>query len=287
MISKIKLRQTMRGGRFFILMLALIFTAAACGKQKVADAGSQFEANLMFDILHSSNLHVVITPPPESAEVKTWEVSVDEGWFGGDEHGAAILLLRDCGLPRPLEPEIKTTDSFGMASERAEKERQRRDLQHSIERQLYDLPDVIRASVVIAQPVDDVLSLEKTPPSASVLLILKETQPKFTIEAVQNQVAAAAEKMKPENVKVLISQQSLREIPLEKLAAQRRSNQIFAIGGGAVLFLFLALGAVIYMSKRRKQIPENHDAEQLKGGDDYEEFEGYERPLLGGESDDE
>jgi hypothetical protein len=40
------------------------------------------------------------------------------------------------------------------------------------------------------------------------------------------------ERLKPENVKVIISQQTLREIPHEKLAAQRRSNAIFAGGSG-------------------------------------------------------
>jgi type III secretory pathway lipoprotein EscJ len=286
---KIDLQSVKRRAASGLLLAAAVFLFSGCGKQSVANASSEFEANLMFDILHSNGFRVLRAEPTVDAEVKTWAITVDEGLFGDGEAATAIQVLRDYGLPRPPEPEIKETDSFGMVSERGEKERQRRDLQMQIERQLYTLPDVIRASVIITQPTDDILTLEKTPPSASVSLVLKETQPKFTIEAVQTLVSASVSaKLKPENVKVIISQQTLREIPLEKLAAQRRSNAIFAGGGGLVLMLALSLGGVLYMSKRRRKTGEDDEAERLGGGDEtVDEFGGYKRPLLDGGNDDD
>jgi len=281
---KIDLQSVKRNAALFFL-LAAVFSLAGCGTKTVATASSEFEANLMFDVLHSNGFRVERAPSLDAA-AKSWIITVDEGWFGDGEAATAIQVLRDYGLPRPPEPEIKENDSFGMVSERGEKERQRRDLQTQIERQLYTLPDVIRASVIITQPTDDILTLEKTPPSASVSLVLKEAQPKFTIEAVQTLVSSAVSaKLKPENVKVIISQQTLREIPLEKLAAQRRSNAIFAGGGSLVLLLALSLGGVLYMSKRRSKTGEEDDdeAERLgDGGETVDEFGGYKRPLLDG-----
>ncbi len=286
---KIDLQSLKRKVALSAVLAAAVFSLAGCGKSVVANAGSEFEANLMFDILHSNGFRVERAEPTVEAETKNWAITVDEGWFGDGEAATAILVLRDYGLPRPPEPEIKSdSGSFGIASDRAEKERARRDLQLQIERQLYTLPDVIRASVIITQPTDDVLSLEKTPPSASIMLVLKEAQQKFTIEAVQTSVAAAVSaKLKPENVKVIISQQSLREIPLEKLDAQRRSNAIFAVGGGVVFLLALALGGVLYISKRRKTNGADEESERLNEGDETDEFDEYKRPLLGGENDED
>lgn len=250
MVFKMKSRFSSRRSPLAALLLFTVCLLAGCGEQTVATAGNEFEANLMFDVLHSNGFSVEKISP--EGEAKTWKIVVDEGWFGEGYGAAAIQVLRDYGLPRAPNPETKANDSLGIVSDREEKERQKRELQLQIERQLYTLPDVIRASVVIAQPSDDVLSLEKTPPTASVSIVLKETQPKFSIETVQAQVSGGVPNLKPENVKVAVSQQALREIPLEALAQKRRSNTIFAVGTGVLVLLALALGAVWTISKRRK-----------------------------------
>ena len=252
MIFKFDSRYGRRRSRLIVFLLIGICLFSACGKKTVATAANEYEANLMFDILHSNNFHVEKIPSLQS-DAKTWEITVDEGWFGDGEAAAAIQVLRDYGLPRPPAPEVKNNDSLGIISDREEKERQRRDLQLQIENQLYTLADVIRASVIIAIPSDDILSLEKTPPSVSVSLVVKENQPKFTIEAVQTLVSADVPNLKPENVKVVITQQALREVPLTKLAAQRRTNQVFIIGGCLVILLISALGVILYLSKRRQK----------------------------------
>lgn len=267
---------------WLILILSGVCLFSGCGKQIVATAENEFEANLMFDILHSNGFRV--EKPRSEGEVKTWDVVIDEGWFGEDEAATAIQVLRDYGLPRPPEPEIKSTDSFGIASERAEKEKQKRDLQQQIERQLYNLPDVIRASIIVAQPVEDILSVEETPATtAAVLLVLKEVQPKFTVEMVQGQVSSAVPNLKPGNVQVSISQQSLREIPLEKLEAKRRSNAILVVGTGVATLLALALGAVLYVSKRRRENI-GDDTRQLTEGETINEFDALNRSQLNSEN---
>lgn len=265
---------------------ALLFTA--CGEEKVATAANEFEANQIYDILHSKGLRVVKKPVEASSgggdDAKGWNMMVDEGWFGEDEAATAIMLLRDYGLPRLPEPENKSTDSLGIVSDRAQKEKEKRDLQQSVERQLYNFPDVIRASVIIALPTDDILSISKTPPTASVSLVLKETEPKFTDKDVQTQVSGGVPNLKPENVNVTLTKQALREFPLEKLEDKRRSNKIFAIGAGIITLLALSLGAVLMLAKRRQSGSAAETGELTEGeNDDILEMPERERALLNAE----
>ncbi|MEP6901920.1 MAG: hypothetical protein ABJA66_09225 [Actinomycetota bacterium] len=278
MISKINLKVFYRYSSV-IAFLAVICLSASCGKKTVATAGSEFEANLMFDVLHSNGFRV--DKLNSEGEAKTWDIVVDEGWFGENEAATAIQVLRDYGLPRPPEPVIKTGDSLGIVSESEEKERKTRQLQLEIEHLLYIQPDVIRVSAIIAQPTNEVWSLpnEKTPTTATVTLVMKDNQSKLTTADVQNQVARAVPNLKPENVFVIITQQSLREIPLEKLAAQRRSNAIFGVGTGVVILLALVLGAVwVVNNKRRKKARDSggNSTEENSG----EDIEDVESPLL-------
>ncbi len=263
-----------------IAFIAAAFLLTGCGEKTVATAGNEFEANQMFDILHSNGFSV--ERKVAEGDVKAWNVIVDEGWFGENEAATAIQVLRDYGLPRPPEPESKSSDSLGIVSDREEREKQKRELQQQVERQLYTFSDVIRASVIIAQPVSDVFSLEKTPPTAAVSLVLKENQAKFSIEDVQSQVSGGVPNLKPENVKVTITQQALREIPLEKLADQRRSNKIRTVGAGIIILLGLSLGVVLTLSKRRRQRTAFETGE-LSEGDDTDIFEMPERPMLNAE----
>lgn len=259
-------------------LLAAVFLTAACGEKTVATVENEFEANQIFDILHSQNLN--IKKVRLEGEAKGWNMVIDEGWFGEDEAATAIQILRDYGLPRLPEPEIKTTDPLGIVSEREEKEKQKREMQQQIERQLYTFSDVIRASVIIAMPVDDPLSLVKTPPTASVSLVLKETQAKFTPEAVQQQVSGGVPNLKPENVKVTFTQQALREFPLEKLEAKRRTNKILALGGGVITLLALSLGGILLFAKRRREQTSAADTGELTEAEEADVLEMPERQML-------
>lgn len=271
-----KYRDIFRRRAFTVALLAAVGLTAACGQRTVATVNNEFEANQIFDILHSNSLDV--EKVPLEGEIKGWNLVVNEGWFGEDEGAAAIQILRDYGLPRPPEPDIKSTDALGIVSDSEQREKLKRETQQSVERQLYTFADVIRASVIIALPTDDILSLEKTPPTASVSLVLKDTQPKFTIEAVQQQVSGGVPNLKPENVKVTLTQQALRRFPLEELEAKRRSNKIFAAGAGVIGLLALSLGAVFMVSRKRRQ-PASETGE-LTADDDSDVLEMPERQLL-------
>lgn len=259
----------------FTLLGICLFTA--CGEQPVATATNEYDANHMFDVLYSNGFQAKKNRIP--GETELWQISVDEGWFGSNEASVAIQVLRDYNLPRPPESQKKETSGLGMASEREEKERQRREQELRIEKQLYNLPDVISVVVNIAEPINDILSQEKIPPTASVSITLKDNQPKFTIEDVRGMVSGAVPNLKPANVTVTLSQQALREFPREKLDAQRQRNATYVIGGIVILLLGASLGAVWYITKRRKK-KESAEPKQLTEEQETDEIQGFERSAL-------
>jgi type III secretory pathway lipoprotein EscJ len=276
---KAKLQNYQRCVLLSVVLVSVAFSAG-CGEKSVAMSDNEFEANQMFVILNSNGFHVRKTAP--EGDSKMWSVTIDEGFFGEGEAAAAIQLLHDYGLPRAPEPEPKDNgSSLGIVSDNEEKDKQKRELQRQIERQLYTLSGVIRSSVIIALPDDDVLSLEKTPPTASVSLVLKETEPKLSVADVQNLVSGSVPNLKPENVKVAITQQSLSQVPIEKLAAQRRSNVIFTLGTGLIVLLAAILGAVWMIAKRRRR----EALEDLADGEpDFDAPDAEIRPALEGEN---
>lgn len=278
---RINLRR--RGGFSFFIVLAAL-ALAACGDKPVASTEDEPEAIRMFDVLHTSGLHV--EKVPRAGEKAGWDIVIKEGWFGGGEAAVAMQVLSDYGLPRPKEILPETTSPYGMTSEDEIKKRQNREKEIQIVNHLYALPGVTTARVIVGLPENDILSLQKTPPTASVLLVQKEPQPRFTHADVQNLVSSAVPELKPENITVSISEQPLREVPLAQLAAQRRSNTIFAVGTGLIVLLAGALLLVWLTIRRRRKKLAEADHEQLAAGDEAALSAAVNQPALKAANDD-
>lgn len=263
-----------------VFLLSAVVLLAACGEKSIATTDNEFEANRMFDILYSSELPV--KKYPKEGEKPAWDIVIDEGWFGAEEASVATQVLNDYGLPRAKESLPETTNPYGMTSPEEVKKRQNREKEIQIEQHLYSLPGVIKTSVLIAQPdngILEALSRDKTMPTASILIVQKDLPPKFSDADVKSQVAGTVSDLKPENINVTITFQPLREIPLERLAAQRRSNTIYAVGISLIVLLAAALGAIWYLLKRRRR-PIEPDAEQLTEGDAAPEIAGLDHRAL-------
>lgn len=265
--------------RFLTTMLLLsgVCLFAACGEKNIASTENEFEANLMFDILHTRGLNV--EKVTKAGEKPAWDIVIDEGWFGSGEAAVATQVLNDHGLPRVKELLPETSSPYGMTSPEEVKKRQNREKEIQIENYLYSLPGVINVKVAVAQPDNDILSLDKTAPTASILIVQKDLPPKFTHADVQNLVSGSIPNLKPQNVNVTITHQPLREVPLEKLVNQRRTNTIIALGTGLIVMLMLALTGIWYFLKRRKT-PAEPDIEQLAEGEDVAEIADLNRPAL-------
>ncbi len=283
MISNVNLRIACRRVLLFCLLTGVCLSFG-CGKKTVATVNNEFEANLMISVLNSNGFQVGKKNP--QGDVKTWEIFVDEGFFGENEDMMAIQLLLEYGLPRPPEPETKTNGSFGITSGSEENERKTRELERKIERHLYILPGVIRVSAVVAEPKNDILTLDKDkiPATATVTIIVKENQSNLSVDDVKQQVAGAVPNLKPEKVVVKLMPQSLGESPRDKLNEQRSKNKVFTIGIGVIALLLLALSAVLLIAKRRRKTV-GESSENLVESEAEEDLEDAEPPLLIDEED--
>lgn len=269
------LKNQRRRFRIPIFLLLTIVLMTACGKIPIAETDNEAEANLMFDVLYSNRLNV--KKVAKSGEKGGWEIIIDEGWFGEEEAAVATQILNDYGLPRSKAALPATTNAYGMESPEESKKRQNREKEIQIENHLYTtLPGVIRVSVILAQPTDDPLSLQKVLPTATVSIVQKEPEPKFSIDTVKTMVSGSIPALTADNIRVAVSTQTLREIPLERLNAQRRSNMLLALGGSLIALLAAALGVIWFVVKRRKklaaneieQLPESN-ANEIEPGDQY------------------
>lgn len=266
-----------------VFFIALVCLLTACGEQSIASTDDEAEANRMLDILYSKSLNV--KKKSQTGEKPGWVIVVDEGWFGEGEGIVAMQMLNDYGLPRRRELLPEATNPYGMTSEGEVKKRQTREKEIQIANHLYALPGVTTVSVIIAQPENDMMSLEKTPPTASVLIVQKEPQPKFTHADVQKIVSGTVSELKAENITVSISEQAPREIPLAQLEAQRRSNKILAGGIGLITLLVAALAATWLLIKRRKRLAETN-LPALSEGDETEALNAANQPILRAANDD-
>ncbi|HEX5706218.1 MAG TPA: hypothetical protein VFX96_02910 [Pyrinomonadaceae bacterium] len=254
------------------LALALVaLTGAACGRRAITSVPTEPDAIELLDVLGQAGLEAEKRETGEG-ETKRWEIVVNEGFFGDGEAELAVQVLRDHGLPRPEEP---TGEDGGLIpSDRAEKLREQRRVRTDIERQLRALPGVTLAIVTVVLPQDPSLELNPYPATASVVINYRDQKPSFTEQQIQNLVAGGVPNLKPENVRVTISPQTLRPVPQRELNTRRRNNILTAVGVGLVTLLgFLLVVLLLQTRRQRAQLAELRDADNFEA-DNREEDDG-------------
>ncbi|WP_352431247.1 hypothetical protein [Pyrinomonas sp.] len=231
-------------------LLLSVCLLSACGEKTVATVSNEVDAIEIIDVLRENGIEAEKVETAEG-EAKRWSIVVKEGMFDGGTFQLAVQVLRDHGLPRPEETPNKESSLFPGSEEARRAEEQRR-LRADIERQLRALPGVTRVIVNLVVPGDQTLEIEKTEPSASVLIVHKDQQPAFNERQVQNMVAKAVPRLKPENVSITMSQQPPRPIPHDELRARRNSNLLFAAAFALVIILGCVL-LVLFLQSRRQR----------------------------------
>lgn len=135
------------------------------------------------------------------------------------------LSLAGSGLPKGggVGFEIFDKTDFG-TTEFVQKLNYQRALQGELARTIKEFTEVADARVMIVMPKDSVFIEEKKPPSASVLLKLRNALSKTKVAAVVNLVAGAVEGLTPELVTVVdtegrvLSEKALEEDKVSDLA---------------------------------------------------------------------
>lgn len=239
----------------FFLLLALVVVTAGCGQKPVANASSEDEANEMIDVLRENGFEAdkEEVSSADGGERKEWRVMVETGWLGGSGVAPAVRVLRDNGLPRPVDKGFEGAyDEKGMfPSESAQRAQRMKELKTEIERQLRLIPGVTRANVIIVPPEDKSFAFEKYEPTASVVVVRKDQSPPISEAEVQQLVARGVPSLKPENVSVRISTQATRPVPRRDLEVQQRNKLLIA--GGTGLFVMLGAVLIVMLVQSRQQ----------------------------------
>lgn len=226
-------------------------------------------------------------------EATRWNVAVNEGWFGGGEVAQATQVLNYYGLPRKEDQVAAASDSgLGFPDPEAMRAKQLKDIERKIERQLRTFPGVARVSVNIVLPEDDDTKIKPYPASASVAIVRKEDQTRFTLEEVQNQVAKSAPDLQPQYVSVTMSYQPPPLIPRQDLNMRRRNRIMLYIGILLVVVLGTLLTILLLQTRRQRaelaslREPGDEALELDDGDDDAARLDGTGQGALDDRRDD-
>ncbi len=182
----------------------------------------------------------------------SWSVSVR----GGDQNLIrAWRVLQENGLPRERDKGLdQVFANPGMIpTEGEERARLLVGLSGEISRTLRAINGVADARVHVVLPDNSPL-LEKSqwvPPSASVLIKYRSTQPPLGEESVKSLVAKGVQGLKPDEISVVMQKVRRPEDPAA-WAAWHPGNQEFLVA--ALVLLALSAGAALALLMRVKQL---------------------------------
>ena len=203
-------------GRKWLGLLALAFIAIGCRNREVASGLSEQDAQEIVVVLKESGLDAaaVRNTGGDRDAPPTWTVHARGG---SQDNVLAWRILRENGLPRQkvkgLEEVFSTTGMIPTASE--EKARLLMALSGELSRTLKSIQDVVDARVQIVLPENSPLldRSQWSPPTSSVLIKYRGSQPPVTQDEVKNLVARGIEGLQADNVSVLFKRTEPVRLP--------------------------------------------------------------------------
>lgn len=238
-----------------LLLLVLLATAllTGCVTHELESGLTQEGAQEIVVLLNENGIDAsTVKAPGEKKGETAWSVLVR----GGDQNLArAWQVLRDNGLPRQkdkgLEDVFSNSGMIPTATE--EKARLLMGISGEINRTLKSVGSVVDARTLVVLPESSPLldRSERIPPTASVLIKYRGSEPPLSEDDVKKLVARAVEGLKPENVAVVFK----RIVPLP--TANRSlipvfGNQEFLLAALALLAIS-SIGCLVLVGRNRWQ----------------------------------
>ena len=239
------------------ITVAVACSMTACGSSEVATVSNEDEAIEIVTVLYDNGVDATKQEAGED-NGRQWKVFVSNG-----DQAKAYRILHDNGLPRPSGEgrEGAGKEDGLLKSVSAEKARRLKEVETEIERELRMLPGVIRVKANVAPAEDDILELKAPEATASVVLVTKDKEPKFSAEHVKSLVAGAVPKLKGDNVRVTIAYDPPRAPSRRSDASSRRRRLVR--GGAIVALLSLLFAALAILARRRSVRPADALATEL------------------------
>lgn len=237
---------TKRAGAWLILCCAAGLTAA-CTNKPVATVESEAEAIQIVTVLREYDIASEKEAVGDEKN-RQFNILLDGGLLGGDEHAAAYQILNDHCLPH-REP-APIADGGFIASNEAEKAKVQRQLKISIINQLQKLPGVTCVDVNFVQPQDQLAAVNPYPATASVIVNRKNQEVDFNVQDVKNLVATSVPNLQPDKVTAVLMFQPVR--PIAK-AKNNLTQKLLLVGGAGLVIVIGSVLLVYFMQKRRQR----------------------------------
>jgi type III secretion protein J len=246
-----------------LILCACVALTSACGKREaVVTVPTEVEANEIIDLLQENGIEAQKEAVGDERS-QVWRILVTEDMFGSGKTAVAIQVLRDNGLPRPQGAGVgEDKDDPLIQSPSRDEDRRTRQLANEIERQLQQLPGVIRVDVNVVLAGKDIVALKQNPASASVLIVHRNAEKLFTDEQVRALVIGSVPDLSPENVKVAIYQQTPRPVSQRTSESDSR-RKIFIFGViiiGVLVAAIVTLAAIIWRQRAARMAAEEDAA---------------------------
>jgi type III secretion protein J len=242
----------MRSRKWFGL-LALALLSTGCANREVASGLSEQEAQEIVVVLKENGLDAGANRDTsgEREGPPTWKVSSR----GGSQNTVlAWRILQENGLPRQkvkgLEEVFATTGMIPTASE--EKARLLMALSGELSRTLKSVQGIVDARVQVVLPENSPLldRSQWSPPTSSVLIKHRGSQPPVTPEEVKSLVARGIEGLQAENVAVVFKRTEPVRLP-QKDATWYLSDQYIVMAALSLMALASA-GSVLLIFRGRR-----------------------------------
>jgi type III secretion protein J len=232
------------------LLVVCVLFVAGCSRQ-LETGLSESDAQQIVVLLRENGINASTELDP-TQKVPTWLVNVQGR---SDTVIKAWKLLRENGLPRE---KVKGLDDVfanaGMIPTAAEeKARLMSGLSGELTRTLDSLPGVVDSRVQVVLP--DVTPLidksEQSPPTASVLIQFRGSEPPLKESEVKSLMAKGVEGLTPENVAVVFKKVEVTPIPVEVLGPLSLSSwlELLAVGLAGVT----SVGSLVVLGRSQQR----------------------------------
>jgi type III secretory pathway lipoprotein EscJ len=241
---------------FTILLLCFLLTS--CGDREIISTKDMNEANKMIVALKESNIDAYRTETGEEGK-KTYQVMVEDGFFSTGAGLEAMRILQDNCLPYQIPPEI-ADGAMGIPSNTAELEKKKRQAQIQLEQLFRSYKGVTCVSAILVYPEKNIDSLDPYGSSATVKITYKTQNPALIESSIQEQTARTVEKLKPENVKVVLE---YSEIKPAELNTSDSWKKLLITVGVAIASIGLLMIVVLWMRRGKSNDDEFEDEPEL------------------------
>jgi type III secretory pathway lipoprotein EscJ len=233
-----------------LVLIVFCLLLASCGEKEIITTKDMNEANKMIVALKESGIDAYQDQTGDIGK-EVYHVMVEDGFFSTGARIEAMRILQDNCLP--YEPPKEIPDSGMVNSPSTELEKKKRLAQMNLEQLFRSYKGVTCVKAILVYPEKYTESLNPYDSSATVKITYKSPNPSLVEASLKEQTARTVEKLKPENVFVVLE---FNQIKPAELSTSDSWKKLLVTVGVAVGLIAVLMVIVLWM---RRGKPNNNE----------------------------